>query len=74
MILFFRLYDMIYIQREVYQKKLDQIAHVIVEGNSAPRGRIYDRNYNLLVDNKGMKTIYYQKDKDRTTEEELELA
>ncbi len=74
LILFFRLYDMIYIQREVYQKKLDQIAHVIVEGNSAPRGRIYDRNYNLLVDNKGMKTIYYQKDKDRTTEEELELA
>ena len=29
--------------------------------NSDPRGIIYDRNYNLLVDNEGVKTIYYKK-------------
>ena len=74
LILLFRLYDMIYLKRDVFKEKLAQIADVVIEGSSAPRGRIYDRNYNLLVDNKAMKTIYYKKDKDITIAEELKLA
>mgnify|MGYP005783431555 CR=1 FL=1 len=74
LVLLFRLYDMIYLKRDVFKEKLAQIADVVIEGSSAPRGRIYDRNYNLLVDNKAMKTIYYKKDKDITIEEELKLA
>ena len=46
----------------------------IVYGQSAPRGRIYDRNMKLLVDNKAIKSIYYQKEKNITTNEEIELA
>ena len=45
-----------------------------VESTSAPRGRIYDRNYNLLVDNEGVKTIYYKKQNGITNKEEIELA
>ena len=45
-----------------------------IESSSAPRGRIYDRNYNLLVDNEGIKTIYYKKPSDVTTEGEINLA
>ena len=46
----------------------------IVEGESAPRGRIYDRNHKLLVDNKAVKTIYYKKQDGVTTKIELDLA
>ena len=45
-----------------------------VEGTSAPRGRIYDRNYNLLVDNRAIKTIYYKKEPKVTSLKEVELA
>ena len=45
-----------------------------IKGSSAPRGRIYDRNHKLLVDNKGVKTIYYKKTSGITTTEEIELA
>ena len=46
----------------------------IVYGQSAPRGRIYDRNMKLLVDNKSVKTIYYTKTNDTTNKEELKMA
>ena len=74
MVLLFRLYHMTYLNRQFYKDKLKEIADVKIEGNSAPRGRIYDRNYNLLVDNRGMKTIYYKKDKNITIKDELQLA
>ena len=45
-----------------------------VEGSSSPRGRIYDRNYKLLVDNIAKKTIYYKKEKGVTSKEEINLA
>mgnify|MGYP003299863558 CR=1 FL=1 len=32
-------------------------AFKVIEGDSSPRGRIYDRNYNIIVDNKSLKTI-----------------
>ena len=46
-----------------YQKILSDITISTIESTSVPRGRIYDRNYNLLVDNVGVKTIYYKRKK-----------
>jgi len=60
--------------KDLYQAKLIKATEKIIESNSVPRGRIYDRNYNLLVDNVGKKTIYYKKPKGITTAREIELA
>ena len=46
-----------------YNEELKYLTYTKVTGNSSPRGRIYDRNYNLLVDNKSVKTITYRKTK-----------
>ena len=48
-------------KKEFYQTKLIELTDVIVYGDSAPRGRIYDRNGLLLVDNEPTKIIYYKK-------------
>ena len=64
----------IYFNSAFYIEKLEKLTEVIVEGESAPRGRIYDRNYNLLVDNESVPIIYYQKSKNITVSEELNLA
>ncbi len=48
--------------RNVYFKdKVNQATIKIVDGDSAPRGRIYDRNGKLVVDNVAVKTIVYKK-------------
>ena len=60
--------------KEKYKKLLDDITVDEVYSNSTPRGRIYDRNYNLLVDNIGVKTIYYKRPKNTTTDNEIKLA
>jgi len=73
-ILFLYLLKVIYFKGNMYQELLTNLTEVYVYGDSAPRGRIYDRNYNLLVDNKGVNVIYYKKDDDITTKEEIELA
>jgi len=57
-----------------YQSKLENLTIKMVEGNSVPRGRIFDRNHNILVDNVGYKVIYYQKPRGITTKEEIDLA
>ena len=56
-----RLFKLQIIDYETYLDKLSIATEKTVEGSSAPRGRIYDRNYNLLVDNEAIKTIYYKK-------------
>ena len=57
-----------------YSEKLVAATEKIVEGDSTPRGRIYDRNYKLLVDNKAVKTIYYKKESRVSSKEEIEIA
>ena len=57
-----------------YKEELAMATEKTIESTSAPRGRIYDRNYNLLVDNEGVKTIYYKKQNGITSKEEIELA
>lgn len=74
LVLFYSLYYTIYKNSTYYEKKLKDLTEVIVEGESAPRGRIYDRNYKLLVDNMAIPVIYYQKEKRITAIEEVQLA
>ena len=69
-----KLFTLQILSHEDYSSKLTSATEKTIEGSSSPRGRIYDRNYNLLVDNKAIKTIYYKKEKGITTKEEIELA
>ena len=62
------------VEKEFYSKKLESLTYATVSGTSSPRGRIYDRNYNILVDNKSLKTITYQKQKGVTNQEMIEVA
>lgn len=72
-ILIIRLFWIQVIQTESFTAKLEQLTNRIVEGSTAPRGRIYDRNGKLLVDNKPNKVISYKK-KGNKTEEEINIA
>ena len=69
-----KLFTLQILSYDEYNEKLTIATDTIIEGSSAPRGRIYDRNYNLLVDNKAVKTIYYKKQDKITRKEEIELA
>ena len=69
-----KLFKLQILSYDEYNTKLVSATEKTIEGSSAPRGRIYDRNYNLLVDNQAIKTIYYKKQDNITTEEEIELA
>ena len=69
-----RLFFLQVLNEDKYMEKLSYLSEKTIESSSAPRGRIYDRNYNLLVDNEGIKTIYYKKPNNVTTEGEIELA
>lgn len=74
LIISIRLFKLQIIDYNTYQEKLTTATEKTVLGSSAPRGRIYDRNYNLLVDNVATKTIYYKKENNITTKEEIALA
>lgn len=73
-IILYRLFYLQVLKNEEYQEKLVLATEKSVTSTSTPRGRIYDRNYNLLVDNEAVKTIYYKKQNGITTKEEIELA
>lgn len=60
--------------KEYYTKLLDEKTNIYVYGISAPRGRILDCNGKVLVDNIGIKTIYYNKIKGITKSKELKIA
>ena len=69
-----RLYNVMLREQAYYEEELKALATTIVEGPSSPRGRILDRNGKVIVDNKAVKTIYYNKDKSRGPDKEIELA
>lgn len=69
-----RLFQLQVLNADDYSEKLVAATEKIVEGESTPRGRIYDRNYKLLVDNEAVKTIYYKKESGVTSKEEIALA
>ncbi len=62
------------IRNRYYSDKLNTLTVNIIEGDSTPRGRIYDRNGNIIVDNTSVKTIYYKKPNKITTKQEIETA
>lgn len=57
-----------------YKAKVQKLNQNIIEGSSAPRGRIYDRNHKLIVDNQPSKIIYYKKKTGMTLKEELDVS
>ena len=57
-----------------YEEQLASLTYSTMQGTSSPRGRIYDRNYNILVDNKSLKTITYQKPKKTSNLKMIEEA
>jgi len=62
------------VNNEHYKEEMETLTQKIVDGPSAPRGRIYDRNGKIIVDNKANKVIYYQKPANVTTKDEMEVA
>ena len=62
------------VNKEHYKAEMETLTQKVVDGPSAPRGRIYDRNGKLIVDNKANKVIYYQKPNGVTVKDEMEVA
>lgn len=62
------------IKNKYYASNLSKLTVNVVDGDSTPRGRIYDRNGNIIVDNISVKTIYYKKPVNITVKEEIKLA
>ena len=73
-ILLICLFNVQIMKNKFYQEKLDELTVTIIEGDSTPRGRIYDRNGVLIVDNTSVRTIYYKKQNKITTKEEIDMA
>ena len=73
-LLFFTLIYTVVVKKDMYDVKLAQLTESLIEGESAPRGRIYDRNYTLLVDNVAVPVIYYHPDNKTTVSQKIELA
>jgi len=69
-----KLYDVMVINNEKYSNILSDLNYTKVLGSSAPRGRILDRNYRVIVDNKAINSIVYKKDKNTSINEMIELA
>ncbi len=73
-ILTIKLFNVMIKDNKKYQEKISLLTYSTIEGESAPRGRILDRNYNVIVDNKAVRTITYKKNKKTSTQEMLDLA
>ena len=53
---------------------LKKLSTKIVYGPSMPRGRILDRNYNVIVDNVGTNIISYKKEANVSVKDEIDYA
>lgn len=73
-VVFIKLFMVMLIDKDKYNDKLLALTNKRITLNSSPRGRIYDRNYNVIVDNKAINTIVYKKEKGTTNKEMIELA
>lgn len=73
-VVFIKLFMVMLIDKDKYNDKLLALTNKSITLNSSPRGRIYDRNYNVIVDNKAINTIVYKKEKGTTNKEMIELA
>ena len=50
------------------------LSNNLIEGTSTPRGKIYDRNGKVIVDNEAVKTIVYKREAGTTTSEEIDIC
>ncbi|MFV0249774.1 MAG: peptidoglycan D,D-transpeptidase FtsI family protein [Bacilli bacterium] len=73
-LLFVTLFNIQIINQDTYKSKIIELTKTLIEGSTAPRGRIYDRNFQLIVDNIPTKVIYYKKNTSITNKEEIKLA
>lgn len=62
------------VKHNYYVNKVEQLSQNILTSTSTPRGRIYDRNGKVIVDNEAVKVIYYKKPAKVTTAEEIKTA
>ena len=69
-----RLFYMQIINNNDYLEKLSNKTNRIVYEDVSLRGRIYDKNNILLVDNKLVLTIYYKREDGMSIQEEINLA
>ena len=70
-------YKLAYIQLINKQKYTDyvyQSSHNFWYSKSTPRGKIYDRNNNIIVDNEAVRTITYLKSPKSNTKNEIKIA
>lgn len=73
-LLILRLFVLQVVKHSYYIGRVEQLTQNTVTSNSTPRGRIYDRNGKIIVDNEAVKVIYYKKESGITTKEEIEMA
>jgi len=73
-IFLFRISYLMIVKHDYYEELLYKQNNTIIYGTSAPRGRILDRNGNIIVDNVGVKTIVYNKLSGVSLDTELEIA
>lgn len=69
-----RLSYLMFYKKNYYNKILETKNNKIIYGSSAPRGRILDRNGNIIVDNVGVKTIIYNRLKGVSVSDEISVA
>ena len=62
------------LDNKYYLDKLTNMTRKVVDGFTAPRGRIYDRNGVLIVDNVPIKTITYKRVNNVSVKDEVKLA
>jgi len=62
------------VKNDYFNNKVEYLSQSLVYSNSTPRGRIYDRNGKIIVDNEAVKVIYYKKVSGVTTLEEISMA
>ncbi len=74
MIIVFRISYLQLFNMKASVKELNRLSTKKVYGESMPRGRIYDRNYNIIVDNVGTNKISYKRVAGTKTKDEIELA
>ncbi len=72
-VLFVKLFYVQIVKFDYYSSELQKLTNLKIEGSTAPRGRIYDRNNKLIVDNEPVRVIYYEKN-NNTIKKELEIA
>ena len=72
-ILLIQTFNIIILKKDTFSNKLHELTNIYVYGESSPRGRIYDRNYNILVDNEAIYEIVYKSNNKINKQEQIEL-